>query len=253
MRILLDPCCTGTGLISARVADSLGLNIRPATHHGTFTSVGGKFNTIGYVTVPSVMLPVLSQDKTVTLELEVVPDKANMIYSIIMGQDTMHDLQIDTKISTHEIIWEDTHRPMVSRKYWSNKRMKQMIPVWNCILKRSDAKKKSVDEVSANSGNITYTYTSQSGPSDKDNSTISSQLGVTGDANASFTWPIAEDLVHSNTILADEHSIIGSNISFGIESLNMPPHANIGQVLAALEYKEEVYSKPIIAELTQYE
>ena len=46
MRILLDPCCTGTGLISARVADSLGLDIRPATHRGTFTSVGGKFNTI---------------------------------------------------------------------------------------------------------------------------------------------------------------------------------------------------------------
>ena len=41
MRILLDPCCTGTGHISARVADSLGLDIRPATHRGTFTSVGG--------------------------------------------------------------------------------------------------------------------------------------------------------------------------------------------------------------------
>ena len=27
MRILLDPCCTGTRLISARVADSLGLDI----------------------------------------------------------------------------------------------------------------------------------------------------------------------------------------------------------------------------------
>ena len=58
MRVLLDPCCTGTGLISARVADSLGLDIRPATHRGTSTPVGGNFNTIGYVTVPSVMLPV---------------------------------------------------------------------------------------------------------------------------------------------------------------------------------------------------
>ena len=145
----------------------------------------------------------------------------------------MHELQIDTKISTHEIA--DAHRPMVSRQHWSDKRMKQMIPVWNCILKRSDAKKKSVDEVSANSGNITYTYTSQSGPSDKDNSTISSQLGVTGDANASFTWPIAEDLVHSNTILADEHSIIGSNISFGIESPDMPTYANVDQVLIVPE------------------
>ena len=61
------------------------------------------------------------------MELEVVPDKAHMTYSIIMGQDIMHDL--DTKISTQEIIWEDTHRPMVSSKYWSNKHMKHMIPV----------------------------------------------------------------------------------------------------------------------------
>ena len=88
--------------------------MRPTTHCGTFTSVDGKFNTIEYVTVSSVMLPVLTQNKKVTLELEVVP---HLIYSIIIGQETMHYHQIDTKISTHEIIWEGTHRPMVSRKY----------------------------------------------------------------------------------------------------------------------------------------
>ena len=251
MRILLDPCCTGAGLISARVAESLGLDIRPATQRGTFTSVGGKFNTIGYVTVPSVILPVLSQTDTVTLELEVVPDEAHMTYSIIMGQDTMHDLHIDTKISTHDIIWGDTHKPMVSRKYWSNKRMQQMIPVWNRILKLSDAKENSVDDVSADSGHSAYT--AQPGPSDKDDSTTSSQPSVTSDANASFTQPITEDSVHSSTILADEHLIIGSNISFGIESPNMPTHANVNQVLVAPEYKEELHSQPIIAELTQHE
>ena len=131
----------------------------------------------------------------------------------------MYDLQIDTKISTHEIIWEDTHRPVVSRKYWSKKRMKQMIPVWNRILKRSDAKQNSVDDVSADSGHSAYT--SQPGPSDKDDSTISSQPSITSDANASFTQPITEDSVHSSTILADKHSIIGSNISFGVESPNI--------------------------------
>ena len=53
------------------------------------------------------MLPVLSQDKKVTLELDVVPDEAHMTYGIFMGHDTMHDLQtIDTKISTHKIIWK---------------------------------------------------------------------------------------------------------------------------------------------------
>ena len=108
-----------------------------------------------------------------------------------------------------------------------------------------------MDDISADSGHSAYT--SQPGPSDKDDSTISSQPSITNDANASFTQPITEDSVHSSTILSDEHSIIGSNISFGIESPNMPTNANIGQVLAAPEYKEELYSRHIIAELTQYE
>ena len=101
----------------------------------------------------------------------------------------------------------------------------------NHILKRSDAKQNSVDGVSADSGHSAYT--SQPEPSDKDGSTISIQPSITSDANASFTQPITEDSVHSSTILADEQSIIRSNISFGIESLNMPTHANIGQILAA--------------------
>ena len=74
------------------------------------------------------------------------------------------------------------------------------------------------------------TYTSQWGPCDNDDSTISSQLSVTRDANASFTQPIAEGSVHSSTTLANQHSIIGSNISFEIESPNMPTYANVDQV-----------------------
>ena len=99
-----------------------------------------------------------------------------------------------------------------------------MIPVWNHILKSSDTKKNSVDEVSANSGYSTYT--SQSRPSDKDDFTMSSQLSVTSDANAFFTQPIAEDSVNSTTMHANQHSVIGSNISFGIESPDTPTYAN---------------------------
>ena len=66
----------------------------------------------------------------------------------------------------------------------------------------------------------------------------STRLSITNDANASLTQPITEDSVHSSTILSDEHSIIGSNISLGfIESPNMQTHANVGQVLAAPELR----------------
>ena len=117
-----------------------------------------------------------------------------------------------------------------------------MIPVWNRILKRSDAKKNSVDNVSSNSGHSTYT--SQLRPSNEDDSTISSQTSVTSDAKSSFTHQNAEDSVHSNTIFADEHSIIGSNMYL---------FRNVDQVLVAPEYKGELHDQPIIAELTQYE
>ena len=63
------------------------------------------------------------------MDLKVVPDSGHVTYSIIMGQVTMHNLKIDTKMSTHEIVWEDIHRPMVSRDYWSSDRMKRRTPV----------------------------------------------------------------------------------------------------------------------------
>ena len=107
-----------------------------------------------------------------------------------------------------------------------------------------------MDDVSADSGQSAYT--SQPGPNDKDNSTISSQPIITSGANASFTQPITEDSVHSSTILAVEHSIIGSNISFRIESQNMPTYANVDQVLIVPEYKGELHNQPTIAELTEH-
>ena len=76
---------------------------------------------------------------------------------------------------------------------------------------------------------------------------------ITNDANASFTRPITEDPVYWSAILSDKHSIIGSNISFRIESQNMPTYANVDQVLTAPEYKGELHNQAIIAELTQHE
>ena len=84
-------------------------------------------------------------------------------------------------------------------------------------------------------------YTSQPRTSDTDDSRISSQPSVTSDANASFTRPIAEESVHLNTTLPNQHSIIGSNISFGINSPNAPTHANAvnaSQVLVETKTKK---------------
>ena len=42
MRTLIDSSCTGKGLVALKTANTLGLDIRSATHRGDFTFVGGK-------------------------------------------------------------------------------------------------------------------------------------------------------------------------------------------------------------------
>ena len=66
------PSSIQQALVSARVAKSLGLKVRPNTHSGTFISVKGKFRPIRDTTISSLMLPTLSKDRTVSMELEVV-------------------------------------------------------------------------------------------------------------------------------------------------------------------------------------
>ena len=69
-------------------------------------------------------------------------------------------------------------------------------------------KENSVDDVSANLRHSAYI--SQPEPSDKDDSTTSSQLSVTSDTNASFSQPIEEDSVHSSTTLTNQHQSLGA-------------------------------------------
>ena len=70
----------------------LGLDVEDtSTLRGTYTLVRGTFKSQGRVKVPSVMLPVLSQDRTFDIELEVVPTRGHMTYSVILGLDTTYE------------------------------------------------------------------------------------------------------------------------------------------------------------------
>ena len=232
LRTLVDPCCTRRGLMSLKTAKSLGLEVQTTQRLGTYTSVGGKFKSLGYVKVPAVMLPALSPDKTFALELEVVPDEGHMTYSIIIGQNTMRDLKLDVKISTDEIIWDNIRRPMVSRKYWSNNRMRKMIPVWQRYLKRLDNNKDFAGDDAVNSG-----YSSRPSLIERDDtSTVSSYDSVTSDATSvTFADAIAEDSVHSSTVFTDNDSLIGSVLSFNLEDMPAEAEVHSSQVLKAIE------------------
>ena len=75
-KTLFYTCCTGAGFISCGIVKELGLCIEDTgTRGGTYTLVGGTFKSQGRVKVPSVMLPALSGDRTVDIELEVVPTR----------------------------------------------------------------------------------------------------------------------------------------------------------------------------------
>ena len=169
------------------------------------------------------MLPVLSQDRSFSMELEVVPDDGHMSYSVIMGQVTMHNLKIDTKVSTHEIIWEDIHRPMVNRNYWSKGRMKEMIPVWNRYLERLDAKK------NGESPRQTLNINMGSARAEPGLSDVRS-----AGRSVSFAQPMREELVN----FTDQEEAVGSGMVYDLDDLPTNDEVNTSQVLVAPEYKE---------------
>ena len=182
------------------------------------------------------MLPTLSQDIILSMDLEVVLDSGRMNYSIIVGQVTMHALKIDTKMSTHEIVWEDIHRPMASCDYLSRDRMKRMTQVWKEYLKRVDAKKDSADDDSVNPGYTTdSSNTSRPGLlSSNDNSTVSTS-STRGSKSVSFADPVAEDLIQPNVALTEEESIIGGELSF--TAGDTTPNNKLHSILLSPEYK----------------
>ena len=153
----------------------------------------------------------------------------------IMGQVTMHALKIDTNMSTHEIVWKDIHRPMVSRDYWSSDRMKLMTPVWKEYLKRLDQKKDSADDDSVNSGHTTdSSNTSRPGLLPRNDDYTVSTSSTRDSKSVSFVVPVAEDLVQSNVALTEEDTIIGSRLSFAAG--DTPPNNELHSNLVSPEY-----------------
>ena len=151
MRTLLDSCCTGAGLVHSNVIKDLGMCMEDTgTRGSTYTSVGGTFRSQGRVKVPSVMFPVFSGDRTFNLELEVVPTRGHMTYGMILGQDTMRKLEIDTIVSRNIFVSKDIERPMVERDYWSKERIKGMEPVWKKYLDKLNVEEKSIADDGSN-------------------------------------------------------------------------------------------------------
>jgi hypothetical protein len=73
------------------------------------------------------MLPCLSTNRSFTIELMIIPKECceNMNYGIIIGQESMRLLDLDTSVRDNTISWGDCEVNMVPRDYWTTQRILQ--------------------------------------------------------------------------------------------------------------------------------
>ena len=98
-KALLDQCCTDKGLILWGLANTLDL-VAYKGDKRMFTTTMGTFSATKFLRLTEAMLPCLSMNCMVTLELIIVPEKcsADLNYGVILSQDTMQALNLDTSI-----------------------------------------------------------------------------------------------------------------------------------------------------------
>ena len=67
------------------------------------------------------MLPCLSANQSFSIELMIIPKQCcvEMNYVIIVGQESMQLLDLDTSVQDNVISWGDCEVSMVTRGYWT--------------------------------------------------------------------------------------------------------------------------------------
>ncbi len=117
-KTLIDQCCMDKGLISWNLVDALG-HPTSAGDAIIFTITAGTFSTNEILQINEAMLPCLSSNWTFTIELMVVPKEslADLNYGVILGQDTMQALDLDTSVLDNMISWGELQFSMVPQYY----------------------------------------------------------------------------------------------------------------------------------------
>ena len=182
------------------------------------------------------MFPVFSGDRMFNFELEVVPTRGHMTYSMILGQDTMRKLEIDTIISKNIFTWKGISRSIVARDYWSKERVKSMELIWTQYLNKSIIKEKASD-------NDCHTIP---GLIEQENRSISTETTAdNADKVICFTDNFMEASTTSSTALNNEEDIIGADLSFQDPVMGEREEVHNTQDLKAAKYKKADLGKYI--------
>jgi hypothetical protein len=128
-KVLLDQCCTDKGLISWDMAKALNIPAIPSSPK-TFATANGTFSSTEVLKLEGAMLPCLSTNRTFSLELMILPKECShqANYGVIIGQETMRLLDLDTSVRENTISWGECEIGMVSRDHWTPERIVQQKP-----------------------------------------------------------------------------------------------------------------------------
>jgi hypothetical protein len=73
-------------------------------------------------------LPDLSKRREFKLTLQIVPDTVSLNYGIVLGLDTMKQIDLDTSVRNETISWSsELSTPMVPQSFWLKERMAKLI------------------------------------------------------------------------------------------------------------------------------
>jgi hypothetical protein len=124
---LIDQCCTGSGMITSAFARILGIESTPTTPR-EFSTANGTLTTTTEVRIEGVKLPGLSRRREFELTLQIVPDTVSLNYGIVLGLDTMKQINLDTSVWNETISWSDElPTPMVPQSFWPKERIAKLV------------------------------------------------------------------------------------------------------------------------------
>jgi hypothetical protein len=124
---LIDQCCTGSGMITSAFAKILGIESTPTTPR-EFSMANGMLTTSTEITIKGAKLPGLSKRREFDLTLQIVPETVTLNYGIVLGLNTMKQIDLDTSVSNETISWGNKLSiPMVTQSFWNKERMTKLI------------------------------------------------------------------------------------------------------------------------------
>jgi hypothetical protein len=111
-KVLLDQCCTDKGLILqelVKMFDFLTTKGNPCT----FTTAAGTVTADRILKIENAMLPCLLTNHTFIAKLIVIPSQKSSNYGVILGEESMCTLDLDTSVRGNTISWGNKEIPMV--------------------------------------------------------------------------------------------------------------------------------------------